>query len=398
MQTADDPGEQLRLARLLYADGSAGARGDAVFGLYLDLALASLEMSHALREEFPARESFHTAMDILRASRRVGPWLYNGAAHAGWTAIALSRFTGTAESALDAVDQVVLGWLADFPADRDVDLPTGLLGLGVYGLVHPSPAVRRTITAQVLDVIDARVEDDDGIFVRLVANPPRLRLDPHLVGQRDLGVAHGNAGLVSYLASVVMSDLPERERAEVLLREALRWLLRQRSDGLETVFPSSVEMRYATSRSAWCYGDPGVSLALTLAAAALEDAEAAAAARQAAAAAVARPPTLTRVMDGCLCHGAAGLCWFGRRAATDFGLPGGAGLVAHWSGYLSEQRSRGPLIYRSVEGEHRNATFLEGDLGAALALMYVATGVRPFCWEQRLLVVPVTAPAAAGAG
>lgn len=397
LETTDDPAAQLRLARVLYADGLAGVREGATFGLYLELAVASLELSHALDEEFPARDSFHTAMEILRACRGVQPWLYNGAAHAGWTAIHLSRFLGTAQGRLAAFDQVVLQWTADFPDNEDVDLPTGLLGLGVYGLAHPSPVVRHKITAQVLDVIEARAEHDDGMFIRLAPRPARVRLTPHLVGQRDLGIAHGNAGLVSYLASVLMSGPPHRDRAAPLLRAALRWLLRQRSDSGGTVFPHSVETRYVASRTAWCYGDPGVSLALAVAARATGDAEVAAVARQAAAAAVARPPALARVADGCLCHGAAGLCWFGRRAAADLGV-GVDGFVAHWARYLSEQRSRGPLLYAGLLGSDRNPTFLEGDLGAALALVYLATGVRPFCWEERLLAVPVTARGAPEAG
>lgn len=362
--------------------------------MLLDLTLASLEFERALGQGFSARDTFFEAVDLLRSYRGIGPWLYGGAAHVAWTAVHLSRRLGRPIKGLEQLDDMILSWIADFPADEDVDLPRGLLGLGVYALVHPSEAVREKMTAGVLAVVAERAEQDGdgGVFVRLAAGESRLRLKPQTVGHRDLGVAHGNAGLVSYLGSVAMSGLACASDAARLLDPSLAWLLRQRSalDGF--VFPSSVENRYEPSRTAWCYGDPGAALALAVAAHATGSGEAAVAAREAAASAVARPPARAGVVDASLCHGAAGLCWFSRRAEEDWGLPGSADLAEHWAARIRDERENGPLHYVGLGGSRRDPSFLDGDLGAALGLLYLATGVKPI-WEERLLASPVSAVA-----
>jgi hypothetical protein len=207
------------------------------------------------------------------------------------------------------------------------------------------------------------------------------------VTQRDIGVAHGNAGLVSYLASAAASGLDCADRARSILDDALAWLVKQRVDVDGAVFPQSVEHRYVPSRSAWCYGDPGVSLALSVAATVTGSAAVADLARETAAAVLARSPERARIVDACLCHGAAGLCWFARRASDDFGLETD-GFAAHWLAEISRQRSAGPLRYLSHEGMRRDESFLEGDLGVALALLHLGTGVRPR-WEERMVTVVI---------
>ncbi|WP_284575197.1 lanthionine synthetase LanC family protein [Streptomyces sp. 2P-4] len=382
--------EQLKLARVLYDDAATMIAATPSLLLELDLALASLEFERALGESRPAKEAFRRALDILRGSRNVEPWLYGGAAHVGWTAVHLSRSYGVLVGGLEPLDRMIMEWVADFPEDRDVDLPLGLLGLGVYGLIHPDEGLRERVTAEILRVIEKRVEHDEGIFVRLTAWEPRVRRSPHLVGQRDLGVAHGNAGLVSYLASAAMSGLACAPHAARLLDLALNWFLGQRSDVEQTVFSQSVEFRYMPARSAWCYGDPGIALALSVAARATDRADLRTVARETARSATDRPVSLTRVSDACVCHGASGMAWFNHRSATEFGLVQARDGVAHWTRHIAEQREKGPLEYNSLEQKRRDASFLEGDLGTSLVLLYLATGVRPL-WEQRLLATPVVA-------
>jgi hypothetical protein len=204
-------------------------------------------------------------------------------------------------------------------------------------------------------------------------------------------VAHGNAGLVSYLSSVVLAGSDSADRAESMLRASVGWLLRRRIDRDGSVFPQAVESRYVPARSAWCYGDPGIALALAVAARATGFAEVAGTAREAATAAIEREPAMARVTDPCLCHGAAGLVWFGRRAGSDFALHNVESYTEHWFGYLRDARAEGHLRYLAPGGLRRDSSFLEGDLGVALACLYLAKGGAPE-WQQRLLAVPVGGP------
>ncbi|MGW4202995.1 lanthionine synthetase LanC family protein [Streptomyces sp. NPDC004726] len=380
--------EVLALAQTLYADAVKGAEGTEDLSLQLDLALARMEFARATGEDHGALGAFREATGLLRSARQVTPWLYGGAAHAGWTAVHLARMHGAPLAGTAALDDTVVHWVEDYPEDLDVDLPTGLLGLGVYGLVHPTASVREKITSGVMKVVEERVERGEGAFVRLA--PARFRVveTPHLVGYRDLGMAHGNAGLVSFLASVSMSDTTAREAAADLLGDALDWFLGQRvaADGVQ--FPQSVELRYSASRTAWCYGDPGVSMGLDVAAGATGRHDVAEVAKETAATAVARPADRTGVVDPCLCHGAAGLVYFGQRTRRVHGIPGADGLIDAWTGVIHRKRAAGPLEYFGREGMRPDHSFLEGDLGVALALLQLVSPVAPL-WEERLLTVPV---------
>lgn len=376
----------LDLARRFMKDMDGEVGESPTFPLLLDQAVTRMEFARALGEDHGAEDAFHEAMGLLRSGGGTGPWLYRGAAQAGWTALQLARAQGTEPSGLGAVDDTVLRWIADYPAGGEIDLPMGLLGLGVYALAHPDTGFRDKATSGVLDVVEDRVErDGDGLFLRLGDSPAR-RADQS-AHCRVLGAAHGTAGLVSYLASAVGTSSAPRARA--LLGEAVRWLRAQRGDFTHSVFPHRVETRYAPARATWCSGDPGIALALATAAVVTGDPRDADLARATARAVVTRPEEDCGVMDGCVCHGAAGLVWFGRRAYDEHGMSEGLECVRRWTAWLAARREEGPLTYFNPAGMIRDASFLEGDAGVALALLYAATGTRP-AWEQLVLARPVT--------
>ena len=382
----------LELANQLLRDASEGIKAAPTFASCFDLALASMEFSTATGVDHPALPWFRQGMDLLRGAERVEPWLYGGAAHAGWTAVQLSHGYGLDVSGLTAFDELILGWIEHYPAQRSVDLPMGLLGLGVYGLIHPVAATREKFTSAVLDMVEQRAERaDGGLFLRTAPTKAAEHPAAAMISHLDLGVAHGSAGLVSYLSSVVLAGLDSSDRAESMLNESVRWLLRQRIDLDGSVFPQAVESRYVPARSAWCYGDPGIALALAVAARATGRSDVAGTAREAASAAIDRAPAMARVTDPCLCHGAAGLVWFGRRAGSDFALHGVEAYTDHWFGYLRQARAEGPLRYLAPGGLRADSSFLEGDLGVALSCLFLAKGGSPE-WQQRLLAVAVGAP------
>jgi hypothetical protein len=366
---------------------------------HLDLCMALMEFERTTGEPLNARAVLGESFEIMRNARGLAPWLYGGAAQAGWTALKYSELAGVRAPKLDAVDAVVVRWVEEYPEDHDVDLPRGILGLGVYGLCHPSPAIAHKVVSGVLRTIDARLDrTEEGSFIRLADTPYRRGTAPTDIGHRDMGMAHGNAGLLAFLSVASLLPGTDGATAAKLQREILAWLPRQRSLVEGAVFPQSVETRYRATRSAWCYGDPGVALALFLAADALhasggdaasvaEAQEAIRLATQAATAVRLRRADQLGIHDACLCHGSAGLAYFAQRMRARLGGDEWTEFGARWCADILRRAAEGPLQYLFPPGMRTNPSFLEGDLGAALVLLYAATGRRPI-WEELMLTAP----------
>jgi len=384
--------DYLPLVRQLSDDVSAKVARRPVFTHLLDHALLALELRRALGPDADVadpRDSFRAAMQTLGAEPEAGPWLYRGAAQAGWLALQLARDAdgSRAPAGLSTISDLVMSWLLDYPDTADVDLPRGVLGLGVFALNHPDRGVRDKLLGAVLDVLERRVErDDDGVFIRLAYAPEREQ--DGSAGCRIIGVAHGTAGLVSFLSSVVLARTGAEDRVRPLLDDALRWLLAQRiPSGGESVFPHRVEL-VGPARPTWCSGDPGIALALDVAVRATGSPAAAETAADLRRVVLARPPERAGVVDACICHGAAGLIWYGHRLHADHGLADGVRLAEHWAGWVAEHRAEDRLTYFGPWGMVRDVSFLEGDCGVALALLQAVVGGSP-CWEELLLAVPV---------
>ena len=111
---------------------------------------------------------------------------------------------------------------------------------------------------------------------------------------------------------------------------------------------------------------------------------------------VVRTPTDLGIHDACLCHGAAGLIYLAQsmrpRSGADW-----AGFGRRWCADILRRAGEGPLTYVFPPGRRSNPSFLEGDLGAALALLYAATGRRPR-WEELMLTAPPRAVAGGDLG
>lgn len=392
-----DRDQQLRLARRLYDDVGDQIADQPSFTVLLDHALTSIEFDQALGAEadiLDPRVSFRAAMESLSAEPEAGPWLYRGAAQAGWVAAQLARGSAGRTVDLTALDDIVRAWLADYPDAYDVDLPRGVLGLGVYALDHPDPVVGANLLDGVLAVLERRVEHDaDGVFIRMSAAPEREK--DGSAGCRIIGVAHGAAGLCAFLAAALASPLAGEtvggsDRIEALLWPAQQWLLARRVDVEYCVFPHRVELADRPGRATWCSGDPGIGLALEAVGRATGSVEATAAARDVARAILNRTPGQCGIVDACICHGAAGLVWYGSRLIADpqADQARAARFVDTWLDWIADRRAEGPLLYFSPRGMVCDPSFLEGDAGVALVLLNSALG-GPAPWQSLLLGQPV---------
>lgn len=206
----------------------------------------------------------------------------------------------------DDVDSLILEGLSSGPTLVHFDLVSGLAGLGLYALSRNKPSAREQIFSAVYAKLMAgstltesgRKWRTDPPFA--VANKAELYPD----GYDDLGIAHGNAGVVTVLAKAVCATTNIAGLRNEL-RSAANWLLAQRRDN-DAIF-GQVAGDCSHARNAWCVGDAGISLALFHSGRALGDAKLIQAGRVIGAQSAHRSRESSRVEDHGLCHGTMGL-------------------------------------------------------------------------------------------
>ncbi|HEY1617270.1 MAG TPA: lanthionine synthetase LanC family protein [Streptosporangiaceae bacterium] len=264
----------------------------------------------------------------------------------------------------------------------DFDAIEGVAGLAQCLLALRHPIQGRDSLLRHLATLLTRLADIDQ------AGVPRCVIDPssYLPGQdflwRDypdgfvnLGYAHGIPGLLSALAAV--APWAEPERAYESVRNLRDWIMAQHltdSYGVSWAngYPVGGPPLTQSARSAWCYGAPGVALALYRAAEALRDQAGQQEAGVLLEAAVARGRGAERD-SVTVCHGKSGLLAISLVLAPGLS-PGLAGEVA---GLLDPAA---PYGVRDTEQDGALADdpgLLTGATGVALVQLYAATGRMP---------------------
>lgn len=237
----------------------------------------------------------------------------------------------SAEELLGQFDELVVASLADV---REFDLIAGLAGVGLYFLERPASDLRELALARIAEA--------------LADQPWRAGDEPV-----NCGLSHGVPGVIALLSRI---DHP-------LAGELARWTLAQRLPGGN--MPSFAGGTAA--RTAWCYGDPGVALAL--ARTTPDDA------RALALLAAARDPEHTGAKDAALCHGAFGLAHVFARWHQATNEPAFAAAARAW-------------LERGLDMPRPTGTsLLEGAPGVALALVAQVGGDEPM-WDRILACDP----------
>ena len=305
--------------------------------------------------------------------------LYGGAAGVGWVA---AHVAAEAEELLGAIDKVVIDALEVSRWAGDYDLVSGLVGLGVYFLERGEAGLGGL--ERVLDHLETSAQRTaEGIrwHTAPALLPPHQRATAP-AGYFNCGLAHGAAGVVALLARV-----PDRARG--LLGGAARWLAAQRmAPGGSCYFPAMItEERVVKSRTAWCYGDPGVLLALWRAnpSRELEDL---------AASALGRSPAEAVVFDADLCHGAMGLAHIANRFFQATGDERFRELAVGWIDHALTLRIPGEGIagFRSHHGATPTTpaywatqpNLIDGAAGIGLALQAALGSTEP-AWDRLML-------------
>jgi hypothetical protein len=305
--------------------------------------------------------------------------LFGGLAGIGWLR---AHFALDDESDAELEDLIAdalrRGWTGDF------DLIGGLVGIGVYALERRARGSTTDLLDTVVDRLAERAQPAAiGACWKTEARflTPELRTD-YPDGWYNLGLAHGIPGVIALLGAAARAGVPH---ARPLLDRAVDFLLAQQLSG--GGFASSCDHRCAT-RAAWCYGDPGVAIALLSAA---RDAGEPAWERHALALArlaANRPAEQCGVEDASLCHGTAGLAHIYHRFYLATGEAVFRDAAVAWLERTLADRVPGVGIggYRYWTGDAwvDNGTLLVGAAGIGLVLLAASTTIEP-TWDRLLL-------------
>ena len=224
----------------------------------------------------------------------------------------------------------------------------------------------------------------------------------HPGGVLNCGMSHGIPGPLACLSLAKRHGVDSAGMAESIGRMA-DWLIRHRVDdewGINwpTVVPSVRAKSDAPggpagggrpSRTAWCYGSPGVARSLWLAGKALDRPGYGALAVEAMLAVLNKPVRNRGIPSPTYCHGVAGLLSVVLRFAVETGHPlfrrGANELIAQ----LVDAYEPGSVLgYRSIEADGRrvdNPGLLDGAPGVVLALMAATSEAEP-AWDRVFLL------------
>ncbi|MEU9044902.1 MULTISPECIES: lanthionine synthetase C family protein [unclassified Kitasatospora] len=215
-------------------------------------------------------------------------------------------------------------------------------------------------------------------------------------GNLNCGLAHGIPGPLAVLALAVRSGAVV-EGLEPAVREPAQWLSAHRvDDAAGPNWPAVVPLvdggpglregrAHHATRSAWCYGSPGIARALWLAGSALGDDGLCGAAVQAMEAVYRRPVPERGIDSPTFCHGVAGLLQVTLRFADDTGLPvfteAAVALTEQILAHVDPSRPMGIATVEPAGNLVDQPGFLDGAAGVALVLLAAATDQEPV-WDR----------------
>ncbi len=241
--------------------------------------------------------------------------LFEGFSGTAWALEILHRdFFDPSDEDLNRISDKALVLNLRGPAPiEDFDLVRGLTGIGTYALERMDHLFGPVLFDEVIRALERHSERAaDGItWHRRPELLPAWQQKLTPKGHYNLGMAHGNAGIIALLASAKIRRVAHPGILP-MLEGAVEWLIAkgcatpQAGSYGEVISKGNDEFHSSKGRIAWCYGDLGVAISLFLAAKACgrEDLEEEGARLSLEIAR--RTANYSSVGDACMCHGWAG--------------------------------------------------------------------------------------------
>ncbi|MCF6435457.1 lanthionine synthetase LanC family protein [Pseudoalteromonas sp. MMG022] len=340
------------------------------------------EQRQSLIDELMVRLFEQAATEELNAS------LADGITGLGWLLDHLNL--NTLDDHNSDIDACLLEILSEDTWDGEYELLYGLVGFGVY-------AVKRAHTSNGMQICHAVLAkltqllcvDEDAVYWHTQVNSAFFRADlGHF--QTDLGIAHGNVGIIGLLLKFYHANINSHLCFD-LLTKAVSYLQRQvLNDQQSSVLPSHAG-KDSSSLLGWCYGDLSTALILVRAAKELNLSELMVFGESIALKTLSRTSKTEHVKDASLCHGVSGIALIYRRLYQLTRRQAFLDASQNWSGELI-QRSRTACGLRGLMPKHKVSDepfdgrgLLVGYSGIGLAIMSLlhpqASG-----WDEFLLL------------
>lgn len=357
--------------------------------------LAGLALVHYhLDRAFPGSGHLSSARAALRragailGARAVLPGLHSGFTGVAWVAEHIGGGPGRVDRCAP-IDEALIAWLRSPDWTGPYDLIEGLTGFGVYALERmPGDAAPELLSLVLRRLDEATERDGRGKRLRFRTGENTLENDGSRI-EYNVGVAHGVAGVIGFLGAVLRAGVkPRDERLALrLLEGAVAWLLTEELPAdAPSRFPGGITSSGARppARAAWCYGDPGIALALLVAAKAAKRPSWERHALRIGLDAAARAAGDTGVEDAGLCHGAAGLGHVYLRLHRATGDAAFASAARNWLlSALAFREPRRGFAGFTPKGPRKRCDFglLMGAGGIALALLAGLEDEEP-AWDR----------------
>jgi hypothetical protein len=340
--------------------------------------------------------------------------MYSGLAGLAFASWSLSREASRYRRLLASIDNALIPRVVGqaeglIRADGDgmsvseFDVISGCAGAGAYLL-------SRRDDARAVAALEATLRAI-GVLAGGTGQRPRWWTPAHLLfdeetaaiyphGNLNCGLAHGIPGPLALLALAFSQGIRVSGMEEAAERVAV-WLVTNRADDAWGVnWPYSVPLTpeglpdrtakaYGPSRTAWCYGAPGIARALWLAGTAFARPEWCDLALEAMRAVYRRPASARCIDSPTFCHGVAGLLQITLRFAHDTRLPDFTKAAIELTEWLLSAYEPGSLLgYRNWEpGGTRvdQPGLLDGAPGVLLTLLAACSAVEP-AWDRVFLL------------
>ena len=341
----------------------AGAAGVALLYAYRDQTLHSHPTDAANAQLY--------LNEAIEGADGVGSSLAHGMSGIAWAAEHLTDPSSAGEDPNAAIDQALPDLLEAMAYPAKSEMMHAMESWAFYALERmPSPNARTLLERIVARLRAQGRRGEEGLswWIEREYWPEEQRAAANV--RCDLGVAHGQTGLIGILAAASAWGVSD---ALSTLRSASGFFWSARlPDSRGGFFPAFAgELKPAAP--AWCYGDAGIAGVLMAAAQATNDAEWAARAVEIARRAAQLAPTKANQTDPSLCHGAAGLGHIFNRLHQATGDGSFLDAARYWLGRAVEL----PLP--------EEPGLLQGKAGIGLALLASLGSIEP-AWDRVLLL------------